>query len=51
MKKYLILFFAILTTLTFTACGTNPGAKDHPLPKLTVGLMPDVDSLPFLIAQ
>lgn len=51
MKKYLILFFAILTTLTFTACGTNQGAKDQPLPKLTVGLMPDVDSLPFLIAQ
>ena len=51
MKKLFILFFTILSTLAFAACGAPQASKSEPLPKLTIGLMPDVDSLPFIIAQ
>ena len=41
----------ILSTLILSACGAPQSQKSEPLPKLTIGLMPDVDSLPFIIAQ
>ena len=50
MKKCLIFVLLMISMLAFGGCGTEQ-AKNAPLPKLTVGLMPDVDSLPFLIAQ
>ena len=50
MKKCLIFVLLMISILAFGGCGTEQ-AKNAPLPKLTVGLMPDVDSLPFLIAQ
>lgn len=37
--------------MILTACGAPQSQKSEPLPKLTIGLMPDVDSLPFIIAQ
>ena len=37
--------------MILTACGAPQSQKSAPLPKLTIGLMPDVDSLPFIIAQ
>jgi len=40
----------VLSLLAFAGCGQEQ-TKNAPLPKLTIGLMPDVDSLPFLIAQ
>ena len=40
----------MVSLLAFAGCGSEQ-AKNAPLPKLTIGLMPDVDSLPFLIAQ
>jgi NitT/TauT family transport system substrate-binding protein len=40
---YLILIFAVM--MTFTSCQTKE-AKE-----LTVGILPDVDSIPFIIAQ
>ena len=40
----------MVSLLAFAGCGSEQ-AKNAPLPKLTIGLMPDMDSLPFLIAQ
>ncbi len=51
MKKFFILILTILSTLILSACGAPQSQKSEPLPKLTIGLMPDVDSLPFIIAQ
>ena len=51
LKKLLILFSMVLASFLLASCGTTTGTKDAKLPKLTIGLMPDVDSLPFLIAQ
>lgn len=49
MKKILTLF--LLISLIFTVgCGKEEARKEQ-LPKLTIGLMPDVDSLPFVIAE
>ena len=31
-------------------CGSEPQAKEQKLSKLTIGLMPDTDSIPFIIA-
>ena len=51
MKKFFILILTILSTIILSACGAPQSQKSEPLPKLTSGLMPDVDSLPFIIAQ
>jgi len=51
LKKFFILILTILSTLILSACGAPQSQKSEPLPKLTIGLMPDVDSLPFIIAQ
>ena len=51
MKKFFVLILTVLSTIILTACGTPQSQKTEPLPKLTIGLMPDVDSLPFIIAQ
>lgn len=49
MKKFLTLF--LMLSLIFTVgCGGEKVKKEQ-LPKLTIGLMPDVDSLPFVIAE
>ena len=50
MKKFLTLF--LMLSLIFTAgCGGKEETKKEQLPKITIGLMPDVDSLPFVIAE
>ncbi|MCE5286858.1 MAG: MetQ/NlpA family ABC transporter substrate-binding protein [Pelosinus sp.] len=53
MKKLVILFLSIML-LTLGGCankqgGTTPKAGE--LQTITIGLMPDVDSIPFIIAQ
>ena len=50
MKKILAVIAALGLFLTF-GCGLEQEQKTETLPKLTVGLMPDTDSIPFIIAE
>ena len=49
MKRILSI---VLTVMLFVmgGCGSEPQAKEQKLSKLTIGLMPDTDSIPFIIA-
>ncbi len=54
-KKWVLLFYAALF-LFVLGCGQDKGRdasskKDELKPSLTVGLMPDTDSVPFIIAR
>lgn len=49
MRKILACLFC-LTFLLVGGCGSPVQEKSEPLPKLTIGLMPDTDSIPFIIA-
>jgi len=49
MKKILAVIAALGMFLTL-GCGAEKEQKAETLPKLTVGLMPDTDSIPFIIA-
>lgn len=49
MKKILAVIAALGMFLTL-GCGVEKEQKAETLPKLTVGLMPDTDSIPFIIA-
>lgn len=49
MKKSAYFIFVIFALL-LTGCGGPQGAQKE-LPGITIGIMPDVDSIPFLIAQ
>lgn len=49
MRKILACLFC-LTLLLVGGCGSPVQEKSEPLPKLTIGLMPDTDSIPFIIA-
>ncbi|WP_371378147.1 ABC transporter substrate-binding protein [Sporomusa aerivorans] len=55
MKKLVVIMLATILTLVFTGCAGNkkedPAPKQSQLQNITVGLMPDVDSIPFIIAQ
>ena len=50
MKKYVVLLIGLLLLGLMTGCGSKEGAKQD-LQPLSIGLMPDTDSLPFIIAQ
>lgn len=50
MKKFLAVVLSLML-LFVVGCGTEPReATDVKLSKLTIGLMPDTDSIPFIIA-
>lgn len=65
MKKVLVCLLAIISIFTFTACGsTQPAAEPAPTPTgdatptpeapkktITIGVLPDTDSVPFVIAD
>ena len=50
MKKWIALFCAALLVFA-VGCGKDAPAKKNVKPSLTVGLMPDTDSVPFIIAR
>ena len=49
MKRFLAAALSCLLLL-MAGCGSQPQAKEKKLSKLTIGLMPDTDSIPFIIA-
>lgn len=49
MKRLLAAVLSVLFLLA-AGCGTGTQPKDTKLSKLTIGLMPDTDSIPFIIA-
>lgn len=50
MKK--VLSLALMFVLIFTfGCGNEKKSQKIELPTVTIGLMPDIDSLPFIIAE
>ena len=49
MKRFLAAVLSTLLLLT-VGCGSESQPKDAKLSKLTIGLMPDTDSIPFIIA-
>lgn len=58
MKKTLALLLTLTSIFTFTACGktnssTNSAANTTSAPKktITIGVLPDTDSVPFVIAD
>ena len=50
MKKILAVIAALGLFLTL-GCAAEKEQQAETLPKLTVGLMPDTDSIPFIIAE
>lgn len=54
MKKWIAVLLSILMLGVLAGCGNAPGASgknEKELPEITIGLMPDTDSIPFLVAQ
>ncbi len=54
LKKILILSLLLLTLFSLAGCGSekqNAGTGKENLQPITIGLMPDTDSVPFIIAQ
>lgn len=55
MKKLVAVLLMGLLLLGLAGCANNKkedaGTKEKPAQALTIGLMPDVDSIPFIIAQ
>ena len=49
MKRVLAVIFSLMLFMT-AGCGPEQQRKDTKLSKLTIGLMPDTDSIPFIIA-
>ena len=49
MKRFLAAALSVLFLL-MTGCGTDSKPQEVKLAKLTIGLMPDTDSIPFIIA-
>ena len=49
MKRFLAAALSCLLLL-MAGCGSQPQEKEKKLSKLTIGLMPDPDSIPFIIA-
>ena len=49
MKRLLAAALSALLLLA-AGCGSEPQPKDAKLSKITIGLMPDTDSIPFIIA-
>ncbi|PKM78163.1 MAG: ABC transporter substrate-binding protein [Firmicutes bacterium HGW-Firmicutes-15] len=50
MKKILVCFLIIISSLVFVGCNQ---VKTPPVPEktITIGVMPDVESIPFIIAE
>ena len=50
MKKILICFLIIISSLAFVGCSQE---KTPPVPEktITIGVMPDLESIPFIIAE
>lgn len=51
MKKILLLSMLILALALAAGCGNSNDKTKKDLQPITIGLMPDTDSLPFIIAQ
>lgn len=55
MKKYIGIILIIVMAFTLVACSNTKKEASEPktgkLQNLSIGLMPDVDSIPFIIAQ
>lgn len=51
MKKILLLSMLILTLALAAGCGNSNDKTKKDLQPITIGLMPDTDSLPFIIAK
>lgn len=51
MKKITVVFLMGVVLMLLGGCGGNPAPKTEKLQELTIGTMPDVDSIPFIIAQ
>lgn len=51
MKKILLLSMLILTLALAAGCGKSNDKTQKDLQPITIGLMPDTDSLPFIIAK
>ena len=49
MKRILSIVLVVML-FVMVGCGSEPQAKEQKLSKLTIGLMPDTDSIPFIIA-
>jgi len=49
MKRFLAAMLSVLLLLT-VGCGSESQPKDAKLSKIKIGLMPDTDSIPFIIA-
>jgi NitT/TauT family transport system substrate-binding protein len=52
-KKFLVLGLALIMSISIVGCSKNipKETSAQPLKTLTVGVMPDLDSLPLIIAQ
>lgn len=50
MRRILLLTLTLILAFAI-GCGNEEKSKKVELPELTIGLMPDVDSLPFVIAE
>lgn len=50
MKKILICLLILISGFTFVGCGKEKTAS-APEKTITIGVMPDVESIPFIIAQ
>ena len=51
MKKVLICFLIIIGSLTFVGC-SSPGKNiSKPEKTIVIGVMPDIESIPFIIAE
>ncbi|SDG44621.1 NitT/TauT family transport system substrate-binding protein [Selenomonas sp. WCT3] len=53
MKKIVAIVLAVLSMAVVAGCGTSKeaGSNKQNLQPITIGLMPDTDSVPFIIAQ
>lgn len=51
MKKILLFSMLILTLALAAGCGNSNDKTQKDLQPITIGLMPDTDSLPFIIAK
>lgn len=51
MKKVLICLMLVLSTLLFIGCAQEENNTAQPEKTINIGLMPDVESIPFLIAE
>lgn len=50
MKKVLVLFLVVICGLVFAGCGQEKSAS-VPAKTITIGVMPDMESIPFIIAD